>query len=882
MAERIVVQAQFEAVVDSFKAEMLATRKRIEDVNRGIGRTNRQLRGFQDRLNRAGRSLRTFAVGFVGYGLVNNVRQLGQEFLTTADTFRLAQDRIALFTRELGNSNEINQELFEISQRTRSALIPNVNAFARLAVAVGVTKDNYQDLLSVVEAVNLTGALSGTGIQERTAVLTQLLQALGSNRLGGEELRAILEQDPRLTGILRDIAGQFDKSVKDFAEEGGFTTELLVKGIVNELNTLRKEFASLPPTIAQVVQQIRNSIGQAALEFDGFFGITDRVVKLLQSFQKALNTEKLIALSLGIIQFRDNLLAIINPLRVLISWINGFKVAVNTLEAALYALPFLGFFRLGAGAVRAAGAARQALGRQARELRKVNKELRGLPRDQRGTQAAKDLRRRARELEFEVGQLGKYEQRIQGIERSVRGGLFGGVGAYGLVQGLRGRNPLTEGLDQLIARQQDLDALLPRVNEYLREQGRIFEFNPTTKIGRVRDLTSGEKQKQLIDAHLEKLRQFREGYLKEYGPALAIVEREKRLLSDRVVAQEDIARLEKLPGRGAGQRRIAELRTAIFQYNQELAALQTELAGVLASEEFQSESLAAFKKAAEDAAAAMAKLTAKIGDLKDATKENPFAFLGAPDTPAFHAALREMVQKFPGLLSTEYEARLQELADRIETENEAINQNLRQQQKQRDKTPGIFPTLQAFNQRRADRDSDEDEAARLRREDRAARASAEIGAMQARMQQQLTVLAQGYNKTLQFTNNLLGQMNRQIAGMVEGTTRWQDALRNTLRQIEQMIGQLAVVEPLARKIASALNPQGANAVRALERLSGGLVGTVTNPRGNINTFTGVFNRVHTTQNFWGTPAMEWGIRRSRSRGAQDVLGILMANPGAYK
>ena len=852
MAERIVVQAQFEAVVDSFKAEMAATRKRIDDVNRGIAQTNRQLRGFQDRLTRAGRSLRTFAVGFVGYGLVDGVRQLGQEFLETADTFRLAQDRIALFTSELGNSNEINQELFAISQRTRSALIPNVNAFARLSVAVKATSDNYQDLLNVVEAVNLTGALSGTGIQERTAVLTQLLQALGSNRLGGEELRAILEQDPRLTQILRGVSTQFNSSIREFAEQGGFTTDVVIEAIVGELATLRKEFENLPPTIAQVVQQLKNDLGKAALEFDGFFQITDRVVELLQSFQGILNTENLIIFSLGLIQFRDNILALVNPIRVIIQWVSNFTVAINALEFALHALPFIAPLRALTAGIRGLG----ALG----QLGKAAQTGKFLPRGTRSLNRMGDL----------LSRLQKLDDATKTVDKSLTALFIGSAIGYGVTQSGRGINPLTAGLDEIIERQKDLDVLLPRVNKYLQEQGRIFEYNPTTKTGRVRNLTPGEKQRQLIDAHFEKLRQFRQEYLKEYGPSLAIIEREKELLDDRVEATEELARLEKLPERVYTINRISDLKAAVQKYNEELATLGPELDRIKTSEDFLTKSFAAFKKEAEKAAAEVAKLKAEITGLGDEAEEevvvpvryrpifDKFARIVSPESlrtffPTLYRELGERGVVFPVRLRPSFKEEARVIS----------SESLRT----------FFPTLyRRLRERDAIDESPSAREARLRQE----------GEARDRLQQRLNILAAGYNRTLQTTQNILGQISRQVQGIVGGTTRWQDAIRNTIDHLAQLIAQLAFVEPLARRIADALNPSGANAAKTLRQLGGGLVGTITNPGGEVSRFTGVFNRPQTFNTFLGTPAMEWGIRRARSRGAQDVLGILMANPGAYK
>lgn len=339
---RLVVRAELEAITQSFRTEMLAARQQIDRLARGVGQTNRNFRTFQSRLNSAGRSLRGLAGAVIGFGIVNSIQALGREFVTTANAMQLMQGRIQLVTRELGNSIEVSNALFDISQRTRSANQTIANSFSRLAVAVNITAENYKDLLGVTEALALTGAISGTGTVERQNVLTQAIQALASGVLRGDELRTIRESDPRLTRLLTDIARQNDSTLKAFAEQGKFTRDLLVRELNRELQTLRTEFTRLPATVSQVFTRMRNTINLAIVDFDAFFGVNDRILGVLRNVESSLNPTNYVRLAIALHNIRENLLSIVNPLRVVLGWLTRFNVGVNTLSAALYGLPFLG------------------------------------------------------------------------------------------------------------------------------------------------------------------------------------------------------------------------------------------------------------------------------------------------------------------------------------------------------------------------------------------------------------------------------------------------------------------------------------------------------------------------------------------------------------
>ena len=74
----------------------------------------------------------------------------------------------------------------------------SVELFTRMSLATQHLGFDSERLKGVLETVNQTVAISGSSAQAATAGLIQFSQGLASNRLGGEELRSVMEQIPPL------------------------------------------------------------------------------------------------------------------------------------------------------------------------------------------------------------------------------------------------------------------------------------------------------------------------------------------------------------------------------------------------------------------------------------------------------------------------------------------------------------------------------------------------------------------------------------------------------------------------------------------------------------------------------------------------------------
>jgi tape measure domain-containing protein len=94
----------------------------------------------------------------------------------------------------------------------------------------------------------------------------QLIQALGSGTLAGDELRSVREGAPlAYKAIEKFVQGVYktDESLKDLASQGKITSDMVVASIMNAGDKMDKAFAQTTQTFAQTWSQIKNAATKA-------------------------------------------------------------------------------------------------------------------------------------------------------------------------------------------------------------------------------------------------------------------------------------------------------------------------------------------------------------------------------------------------------------------------------------------------------------------------------------------------------------------------------------------------------------------------------------------------------------------------------------------
>lgn len=246
-------------------------------ISRGARTVVRNLGDIRTQSVRASRSVGNLDRALSALGGFLTIRALQQY----ADTFTLLQNRLRLVTEGTAELNVVTEELFGISQRTFTRLEDTGTLYARLARSVSELSITQRELLEITESVNQATALSSPTIQAAQAGLVQLAQAIGSDRLQGDELRSILENIPRVGQAIADGLGVPFQQLRKLGEQGQLTAQTVLNALESQIEVVGEEFSSFVPSISFALTQLDNA-------FLRFIGRTDQAAGASRAISSAI------------------------------------------------------------------------------------------------------------------------------------------------------------------------------------------------------------------------------------------------------------------------------------------------------------------------------------------------------------------------------------------------------------------------------------------------------------------------------------------------------------------------------------------------------------------------------------------------------------------
>lgn len=226
-----------------------------------------------------------------GLGLTAMVTTL----VRMADTATQLRGQLSLVTKSQDEFNRAQAETFAIAQRTRQGLEATVNLYSRIARTGRTTQSQT---LELTEGINQAVALSFTTAQAAEAAIFQLGQALDGGIFRAEEFNSVFEGSPRIIQAVAQGLVELGKinetgDLRKFVNDGKLTADLFVQAYTSQLDTLRNEFAKLPPTVGQAFTALRNAALQWIGDLDNAKGATrdlaDAILFLADNLQTIAN-----------------------------------------------------------------------------------------------------------------------------------------------------------------------------------------------------------------------------------------------------------------------------------------------------------------------------------------------------------------------------------------------------------------------------------------------------------------------------------------------------------------------------------------------------------------------------------------------------------------
>lgn len=237
---------------------------------------NGHLGGLGARLRSVGQVLGSMDAAAAAAGVSLAGAAIGMSaFVRSADKMRRMENDLRTVTSSYQELRDVQQSLFDVSQRSRAAQDGTVKIYARTARATEHLGLKQKELLRLTETVQKAFAVGGATAQEAMGAAIQLSQGIASDRFSGEEFRSVAENAPVLLSEMARSMGVNIGKMREMAHAGKLTGAVVVNAILDASKTVDEAFAKTMPTVEQQLVRVRNAVDQYVYSVDRSYGITD-------------------------------------------------------------------------------------------------------------------------------------------------------------------------------------------------------------------------------------------------------------------------------------------------------------------------------------------------------------------------------------------------------------------------------------------------------------------------------------------------------------------------------------------------------------------------------------------------------------------------------
>ncbi len=212
--------------------------------------------------------------------------EVARQAIQASDAYSGMTARLSLVTDGAGQLALVQKELYDLAQETRAPLGETVDLYSRMARATKDSGVSARDLLKVTEIVNKSLIVSGTTTAQASGALLQLSQGFSAGVIRGEEFNSVLEGAPRIMQAIADGLGKTVGELRVFASEGKLTADVAIGALLSQQGKLNEEFARMPATVGQGLQQVSNAFLALIGQIDKASGATTGLAHALQGLSK--------------------------------------------------------------------------------------------------------------------------------------------------------------------------------------------------------------------------------------------------------------------------------------------------------------------------------------------------------------------------------------------------------------------------------------------------------------------------------------------------------------------------------------------------------------------------------------------------------------------
>lgn len=241
---------------------------RVRSLTDEINAELNEMTAKQDRFKSSVRETETAANGLLGkitsiagaYVGIQGLKALGG----VSDSYISTQARLGLVTDD---PEGLSEDVFAAAQASRANYSDTLSATAKMGLMAGDEFSSDAEMVRFMELLNKNFVVGGASSGEQSSATFQLMQAMSSGALQGDEYRSIIENAPLLAQAIEDYMRNVEGatgSMKEWAAEGLLTAEVIKEAMFYSADEVEARFNAMPMTLSQIGTVAFNGMYEAA------------------------------------------------------------------------------------------------------------------------------------------------------------------------------------------------------------------------------------------------------------------------------------------------------------------------------------------------------------------------------------------------------------------------------------------------------------------------------------------------------------------------------------------------------------------------------------------------------------------------------------------
>ncbi|QTD40648.1 tape measure protein [Sporosarcina sp. Te-1] len=207
----------------------------------------------------------TIRTAFQSLGNMNRIFDTVQQgYQNVNDVINIFDDmtsknvQLNLLVEDNGSVGELQNSIFEAAKGSRSSYPEMVDTVTGLRQGSPEVFSDNDETIAFAEVLNKQFIIAGATQEEMSTASMQMVQALGSGVLQGEELNTVFKAAPNVIQSIADYLHVPIGKIQEMASEGEITSQIVKNAMLMSIEETNQAFDSMPMTFSNIWTSLKN------------------------------------------------------------------------------------------------------------------------------------------------------------------------------------------------------------------------------------------------------------------------------------------------------------------------------------------------------------------------------------------------------------------------------------------------------------------------------------------------------------------------------------------------------------------------------------------------------------------------------------------------